>query len=185
MDDTLDETSISAITRPHPSLLRYYLLSSLLWGPLCLIPLVVRTLRYRTLRYQFTEEGVTMRWGGLTHHEVSLAYSRIQDIHVRSNLLERWLGLARIDVQTAGGSGRPELTLEGLRAVEHVRAFLYERARRHDVAQSGEVRQWQAGDSRAGDDAAIAAALREAAVELRLMTQLLQAEQQRVTEVNP
>lgn len=89
MDDTFDETSISAITGPHPSLLRYYLLSLLLWGPLCLIPLVVRTLCYRTLRYQFTAEGITMGWGGLTHHAVSLAYSRIQDIHVRSNLLER------------------------------------------------------------------------------------------------
>ena len=75
MDNSFDETSISAITGPHPSLLRYYLLSSLLWGPLCLIPLVVRTLHYRTLRYRFTAEGVTMSWGGLTYHEVSLAYS--------------------------------------------------------------------------------------------------------------
>ncbi len=72
MDLAFDKNSILTITRPHPNLLRYYLLTALLWGPLFLIPLVIGTLRYRTLRYQFNEEGVTMRWGGFTYHEVSL-----------------------------------------------------------------------------------------------------------------
>lgn len=82
--------------------------------------------------------------------------------------------MARIDVQTAGGSGRPELTLGGLRFVEQMRTFLYERARAHELAPAAAPPQ--PGGGWAGDDAAIAAALREAAVELRLMRQLLQAE---------
>jgi hypothetical protein len=65
-----------------------------------------------------------------------------------------------------------------------VRAFLYKRAPRLDVPPSAGIQRWQPDDSLAGDDVAVAAALREAAVELRLMCQLLQAEQQHDTELH-
>ena len=70
-----------------------------------------------------------MRWGILFRHEVVLNYSRIQDVHLHSNVVERWLGLARIEVQTASGGATPEMTLEGLLEYEAVRDFLYSRMR--------------------------------------------------------
>jgi len=125
----VEHTEILKIDRPLPSLLRYYQLSSLFWGPLFFIPLAQRSLRFRTIRYQFDAEGVTMRWGGLERHEVSLAYARIQDIHLSANVLERWLGLARLEIQTASGDAKAEMTLEGLPDPLAVRDFLYERSR--------------------------------------------------------
>jgi len=125
----VEHTEILKIDRPLPSLLRYYQLSSLFWGPLFFIPLVQRSLRFRTIRYEFDAEGVTMRWGGLERHEVSLAYARIQDIHLSANVLERWLGLARLEIQTASGDAKAEMTLEGLPDPLAVRDFLYERSR--------------------------------------------------------
>jgi putative membrane protein len=53
-------------------------------------------------------DGIHMKWGIIFRREVLLNYSRIQDIHLRSNLIERWLGLARIEIQTA--SDRPART---------------------------------------------------------------------------
>src|SRR5690606_32015343 len=111
--------------RPHPALLRYYALSSLVFGPAFLAVLLPRYFRFRTLRYEFDDEGVSMHWGILFRREVSLTYSRIQDIHLTSNVLERWMGLAKIEVQTASGSAKAEVTAEGLREFEAVRGQLY------------------------------------------------------------
>ena len=55
-----------------------------------------------------------MRWGILFRREITLTYARIQDIHLTSNLVERWLRLARIQIQTASASASAEMTLEGL-----------------------------------------------------------------------
>src|SRR5690606_36097619 len=90
--------------QPDPSLLKYYALSSLALGPLCFFMLVPLYFRFRTLRYDIEQEGITMRWGILFRREVSLTFARIQDIHLTSNFVERWLGLGRIQVQTASGS---------------------------------------------------------------------------------
>ncbi len=116
-----------AIRRPDSRLLRYYALSSLVLGPLFPVLLVPRYLKYRTLQYAFDEEGVTMRWGALFHREIRLDFTRLQDIHMASNVLERYLGLARVLLQTASGSARPEMIIEGVREYEAVRDFLYQR----------------------------------------------------------
>ncbi|HEX6748957.1 MAG TPA: PH domain-containing protein [Longimicrobium sp.] len=114
---------------PARSLFTYYALSSLLAGPFFFVPMLVLYFRYHTLRYEVEEEGITMRWGILFRREVSLTYARIQDIHLVSNLVERWLGLARVQVQTASGSASAEMTIEGVPQFEAVRDFLYERMR--------------------------------------------------------
>lgn len=120
---------IHDIERPHSSLLTYYVLISLAALPAAPILLVYRYFRYHTLRYRFEGEGLRMSWGILFRQEILLNYARIQDIHLRSNVLERWLGLARIEIQTASGSSQAEMTIEGLREFEQVRDFLYERMR--------------------------------------------------------
>ena len=92
------------LRRPHKNLLLYYFLHSLLLGPAFLILFVPRLFKYRSLRYHLDDAGLAAEWGVLFRREISLSYSRIQDIHLASNVVERWLGLARIQVQTASGS---------------------------------------------------------------------------------
>ncbi|MEO5762398.1 MAG: PH domain-containing protein [Vicinamibacteria bacterium] len=120
---------VLGLERPDPALWTYYLISSLAY--LIFFPLVALVLRFKfqTLRYKFTEEGISMRWGILFRRETIINYARIQDIHLRSNLIERWLGLGRILVQTASGNSGAELTIEGIKEFELVRDFLYARMR--------------------------------------------------------
>ncbi len=159
--------------RPAPALLKYYALSSLLAGPFFWVPLAVLFVRYRTLRYRIDEEGISMRWGALFRREVSLNYGRIQDIHLSSNVVERWLGLGRIQVQTASGSAKAEMTLEGLPDVHGLRDFLYTRMRgaRGDDRPGGGVGGDVASLERptavgAGE---LGAVLREVAAEVRAL----------------
>jgi putative membrane protein len=117
------------ITRPHDSLLTYYILVSLatLVGfPFVILPLYIR---FKTLRYRFDDEGVSMKWGLLFHKEVYLTYRRLQDIHVTRNLVERWMGLAKVPIQTASGTSGATMKIEGIRHPEPLRDFLYERMR--------------------------------------------------------
>jgi putative membrane protein len=81
------------------------------------------------MRYRFDADGVSMRWGVLFRREIMLSYARMQDIHLSSNVVERWLGLARIEIQTASGSAKAEMTIEGVMEFEAVRDFLYTRMR--------------------------------------------------------
>lgn len=130
--DSAATAAILAIERPARNLLTYYTLSCALLLPIppaALILWLVHYFRYNTLRYRFDSEGVSMRWGILFRREILLSYSRIQDIHLVSNFVERHLGLARIQIQTASGSATPEMTIEGLHEFEAVRDFLYSRMR--------------------------------------------------------
>lgn len=119
------DEQIFAVDRPDPSLWTYYLFRSLAFGPAFFVALVPLYSRFRTLRYRFDEEGVSMSWGVLFRREINLTYTRIQDIHLSSNAVERWLGLARIEIQTASGSSKAEMTIEGVKEYEALRDFLY------------------------------------------------------------
>ena len=169
--------------RPHAALLAYYALSSLACGPAFIVLFPLRYFRYRTLRYEFDDEGVTMRWGVLFRREVSLTYSRIQDIHLTSNVLERWLGLAKIEVQTASASAKAEMTIEGLREFEAIRDLLYSRMRgaserhaRGGAAPAGTPAlpgQQMTALPAASAETELAAALHAAAAELRALREEL------------
>jgi putative membrane protein len=143
--------------------------------------------RYHTMRYRFDADGISMRWGILFRREIVLSYARFQDIHLSSNFVERWLGLARIEIQTASGSAKAEMTIEGLLQFEAIRDFLYTRMRGH---QSG-------GDSRIQTDSSagqlsgrlttdsveeIALALRELAAEVRGVRDTLERAQPAATK---
>ena len=123
------EAAILVLERPHRDLLTYYLLSACVVPPL--FPFIAPYLyfRYQTMHYKFTDEGISMSWGILFRRQIIINYARIQDIHLRSNLVERWLGLAKVLVQTASGSAGAEMTLEGFKEFEAVRDFLYSKMR--------------------------------------------------------
>lgn len=119
----------SGITRPDRALLTYYVLYSLCFliaAPLVFVPLWIR---YVTMRYRFDEAGVAMSWGFFFRREVYLTYGRLQDIHVTRNIIERWLGLSKLPIQTASGSGDATMQIEGIREADQLRDFLYVRMR--------------------------------------------------------
>ncbi|MGH7468247.1 MAG: PH domain-containing protein [Longimicrobiales bacterium] len=168
--------ALKGTRRPRRSLLLYYALQSILTGPAILVVLPVRIFRFRTLRYEFDPDGVTMRWGILFRREVSLTYARIQDIHLVSNVVERWLGLGRVQVQTASGNSAAEMTIEGLPDFEQVRDELYARMRgaRGARSQPPSTALAVTSASSGGELAAVADALIQATTELRALRALLE-----------
>lgn len=139
------EEPVFAIERPHRNLLKVYVLRAILSGPGLPVVLPYLYFRYHTMRFRFDREGIAMSWGLLFRREVNLAYARIQDIHLASGPVQRWLGLADIHIQTAAGSAAAEMKLEGLLEFEVVRDFLYQRMRgtrgepASDAASAGSV----------------------------------------------
>lgn len=173
-DPTPSEAEILAIERPQPSLLAYYMISSLVAGPGFFVLLILRYFRYRSLRYRIDTEGLSMSWGVLFHREIHLTYARIQDIHLNSNLVERWLGLARIEIQTASGSAKAEMTIEGVAAYEALRDYLYGKMRgaRHLDRPAAAVPADTAPPQHS--EAELAAVLRSVADELRALRQQIE-----------
>jgi uncharacterized protein len=119
----------SKIARPDRALLTYYLIIALLTGPGFPFAFLPLFFRYETLRYHFDDEGISMSWGILFRREIYLTYRRIQDIHLTRNILQRWMGLATVSVQTASGSSSPEMSIEGLLEADHLRDYLYGKMR--------------------------------------------------------
>lgn len=124
-----DFDDVHAISRPDRKLLTQYLVRSLLTGPAFPFVFVPSFFKYETLKYSFDDEGITMAWGLLWRREIFLTYARIQDIHLSRGIIERWLGLATINIQTAAGSSSSEMSIVGLTAFARVRDFLYLRMR--------------------------------------------------------
>jgi uncharacterized membrane protein YdbT with pleckstrin-like domain len=121
--------NIAAIQRPCPALMKYYVLKALATALAAPVTLLLLYFRFHTMRYRFDAEGIHMAWGILKRNEIMLNYSRIQDIHLQSNVLERWFGLARIVIQTASGGEGSDMTLEGIAEYAAMRDFLYSRMR--------------------------------------------------------
>ncbi len=151
----------ASVTRPDPALLTYYVLvaaCTVVGFPFVIVPLLVR---YHTLRYGFDEKGVSMRWGILFRREIYLTYRRIQDIHVSRNIVERWLGLAKVAIQTASGASGAEMTIVGVKRPERLRDHLY--------------RQMRGARDEAGDTEPSGAAGDTAAETLALLTEIRDA----------
>jgi len=167
----LDDARILAIERPSKSLLTLYFLQSfaaLFLAPIIFVPFFFK---YHTLRYKIDEEGIGASWGILFRREIHLTYKRIQDIHVKRNIIERWLGIATVEVQTASGSSSAELSLEGMEDYEAVRDFLYSRMRGHggttDPAASGAPSDQAGSRASSSEMVAVLGEIRTALVAVR------------------
>jgi len=127
--EPVDEQEIFSLTRPDKNLLTLYIIGALITTvgfPFVMLPLYFR---YRTMRYCFDTEGISVSYGILWRKESYTTYSRIQDIHVSRNIVERWLGLGTVDIQTASGSSTAEVSIVGVRQYDKIRDFLYARMR--------------------------------------------------------
>jgi len=123
------EKRVHLIKRPEPALMTLYVLASL--AALCAAPLLLIPLyfRYHTLWYRFDASGVSMGYGILFRRELQLTYARMQDIHLSQNILERWLGIGTVTVQTAGAGAGGNLTIVGVKDFEAIRDYLYAKMR--------------------------------------------------------
>ena len=73
---------------------------------------VLPTLRYRRWRWRMTARALELEHGVVVRQVRALPYFRIQHIDVQHGPLDRWLGLARLEVHTASVTA----TLPGLPA---------------------------------------------------------------------
>jgi uncharacterized protein len=127
-DDALAR-KVHAIERPHPNLFWQFMILALFTTVASPVVALVLYFRYHTLRYRFDDQGVSISYGILFRREAFLTYKRIQDIHVKRNVVERWLGLGTVEVETAAGSGSGPELIQGLVEYEMVRDYLYARMR--------------------------------------------------------
>ena len=139
----------SAITRPDPSLMRYYTVLAILSNVAFPVIFLGFYFRYRTLRFSFDEDGISLSWGVLFRKEINLTYRRIQDIHLTRNILQRWMGLATVEIQTASGSASAEMTIEGVLQAEELRDYLYTKMR----GARGEEQEAETGSAGQADEA--------------------------------
>ncbi len=143
----MNKEQIFAIERPHRKLLTLYIIRSFMLPPISLIAFPLLYFRYHTMRYRFDEEGISMSWGILFRKQVNLTYTRIQDIHLTSGIIQRWLGVADIHIQTASGSAAAEMTIEGLMEYEDLRDFLYTKMRGYKESQAAKSARASSGTS--------------------------------------
>ncbi|GIW82707.1 MAG: hypothetical protein KatS3mg105_4514 [Gemmatales bacterium] len=167
MAKSFDVQRIYSITRPESGLLILYLIRSLgalIFFPLVFIPLAIR---YATLRYRFDEDSIYKSYGLFFKQEDLVQYSRIQDLHVSKGLIERWLGLGTIEVQTAAGSATAEMTIEGMANCEEIRDFLYWQMRGARFGDQDEEQEPHAGSGEPADT--VVSLLTEIRDEIRLL----------------
>jgi putative membrane protein len=157
---------IPVIGPPCPALMKYYVLKALATSVAAPVTLILLYFRFHTMRYRFDAQGIHMSWGILMRHEIMLNYSRIQDIQLRSNFVERWLGLTLIEIQTASGSSGSEMTLEGIADHAAMRDFLY--------SQMRDVRDQHHASTEPGTPDSLAGILTEVADELRAIRQSME-----------
>lgn len=191
MHTKLVPQQIVSLERPCPALWKYYIITSALTGPAIIITLPYLYFRYYTLRYRFDDEGIHMRVGLLFRREVNLTYARIQDIHLRSNFIQRWLGLANVQIQTASGSAGAELMIEGFKEFEAIRDFLYTRMRGYQaqpnavLATPGNAQAASVAGPAASENAEMVSLLLSIRDELRFTREAMESRKALATAASP
>jgi putative membrane protein len=164
---SLSRFDASKITRPDPSLMQYYTILAIFSTAAFPVIFLRLYFRYRTLRFHFDDEGISLSWGILFRKEINLTYRRIQDIHLTRNILQRWMGLATIEIQTASGSASAEMTIEGVLEAEALRDFLYTKMRGARDDEEGEAGARGEGERLADEALVLLREIREEIAGLR------------------
>jgi uncharacterized membrane protein YdbT with pleckstrin-like domain len=102
---------------------------TLLWW----VPAMLLTgLYYRSLSYEIREDEVIVHVGILTRSVKHVPYRTVTNLTVRRGVIDRWLGLGSLDIQTAGMSGtnKAEQSLVGLENADEVYALVAAELRR-------------------------------------------------------
>jgi uncharacterized protein len=80
---------------------------------------------YRSLEYQIAPEGLKAKKGVFWRKKTSVPYRKITNIDISQGPLERFYGLSKVHIQTAGSSGaehsQAELVFHGIRDSEDLK----------------------------------------------------------------
>lgn len=89
------------------------------------IAVMVGYVRYSTTRYWIAAAGISHHTGLLSTKDTNVPFDRIQAIDVQQGVLQRWLNVQRVDVQTGAGGKGGEISLPALKpdAVAELRAL--------------------------------------------------------------
>jgi membrane protein YdbS with pleckstrin-like domain len=87
---------------------------------------------YRSLSYDIRDDEVIVRAGVWTRSVKHVPYRTVTNLTVKRGILDRWLGLGTLDIQTAGTSGTSgaEQSLVGLDDAQEVYALVTTELRR-------------------------------------------------------
>jgi putative membrane protein len=88
---------------------------------------------YKSLRYKVEEDQVVVHAGIWTQSVKHVPYRTVTNITIKRGILDRWLGLGTLEIQTAGMSGSqggPEQGLVGLADPQHVYETVSRKLRR-------------------------------------------------------
>lgn len=122
-------------------------------------------LKYDTTWYVLTDRSLRIRRGIWVIHETTITFENIQNVVVDQGPLQRYFGIASVQVQTAGGGTGPHGTpntahlglLEGLDDAERIRDLILSKLTRSKHAGLGDER----ADDKHGLSPAHAEVLRE------------------------
>ena len=107
----------------------------------------LQRLNYEMRWYIVTDRSLRIRSGVVWLREMTMTFANIQGIRVNANPIERWLGLANVEVQSAGGGGSTEHghpssghvgTFAGVDNAEAIRDLLVDRLRVYRDSGLGE-----------------------------------------------
>lgn len=108
-------------------------------------------LSYRFHTYRITSEAVEARSGVVFRQHRRAPLERIQSVNLQRPLLARALGLAQLEVQTAGQGGKVALAYLGFRDAQAVRAQILRRAAATQGETAGAGAAEPADGAAAGD----------------------------------
>ena len=89
-------------------------------------PLVYQKFRIKNLLYEMKDSGITLHRGIFTKIEQNIPYNKVTDFILHRDLMDRFLGIGSIKVETAGNSGGKGFDgiLEGLEDYDEIHKIL-------------------------------------------------------------
>lgn len=120
-----------------------YLQASLFWSTLAnlvwAVPLFLGQFPvYKRYRYELLDDEIVVHSGWIVQKVRHVPYRMVTNIEIRRGLLDRWLGIGNLSIDTAGNSdpnARPEAQLFGLADIETVYEEVAACLRAFDEAQ--------------------------------------------------
>ena len=108
------------------------LITVVLNGLWWLLALILSGPYYRSLRYEVQDDEVVVNVGIWTKSVKHVPYRTVTNIQVKRDVVDRWLGIGTLNIQTAGMSGQKgaEEQLVGLPNVQEVYESVAEELRR-------------------------------------------------------
>lgn len=67
-----------------------------------IISYIAAFLIYKNYEYDLTKEGFRKKYGVISKNDISIPYDRIQNVDIERSILARILGLAEVNIHTAG-----------------------------------------------------------------------------------